>query len=159
MSSSPCPIYHGRIDYERVGENVPHQVESLLDKYYEENPDLPFMPILRNYPDPDQDAFIFDIPSDWYTPLKTFEKHIMRWLQKVEELTNTKVIGGFVNIFDIYGVEDGKKTKFMIRRQEDDKIHIVKSIIDTTKYFAMVRHLKNSTPENLTFYEGLQTKK
>jgi hypothetical protein len=155
MSSSPCPIYHGRIDFERVGESAPHQVESLLDQYYEENPDIPFAPILRKYEG--EDAFIFDIPADWHTSLKTFEKQILRWLQKVEELTETKVIGGFINVFDIYGVEEGKKTKFLIRRA--DKIQIVKSIVDPSKYFAMVKYLKNSTPENLAFYESLQTKK
>ena len=177
LTSSPCPIYHGRIDYEKIqgcdpndascdqparraNVDLPQRVETLLNQYYEENEDTETLfPILRKYKgegEGEVDAFIFDIPADWHCSLKTFEKGILRFLRMLEEKTQTRIIGGFINIVEIYGVEDGKKTKFMIRRKpETDKVHLVKSTIDSSKYFAMVKYLKNSTPENLAFYESL----
>lgn len=156
--SSPF-IYNGLLTIQSISEKY-KKIESLLSSYFEENNiELCAHPYIRPYKNNSMDEknkLFFSIPFDNYCSIQLFEKECIKLLHLIEKLGDFKITCGYINVVQIFNIEDPIQYKYIIKVKENEKLALSKIVYDRSIYNKMKHYLKNSNQENLDFFNSFQ---
>ncbi len=145
-------IYQGKIKI--VSDDTVYlDIENELNKSFETYHELCNAPIIR-VDKSDNSMLTFSIPFDNYCSLEIFDKEINKLLNLIENIGKLSIENGYINVFEIFGVEDPVQYKYVIKRK-DNKISITKIKYCRKIYTKMKNYLKKSSKENLDFFNSL----
>lgn len=145
-------IYQGKINIE-TNDTIYLQIEEKINTYFENEIEYCGFPIIRPYKNELQ-CIYFSIPFDNTCRLETFEKDIIKVMYLIEKFGNCKMKESYINVFEVFHVEDPVQYKYTIKRKEE-KLVLMKQVYKRDLYIKMKNYLKKSTKENLQFYEIL----
>ncbi len=152
-------IYNGLLTIQSITEKY-KKIESLLASYFEENNcELCKHPYIRPYINENKEEknkLFFSIPFDNYCSIQLFEKECIKLLYLIEKLGDFKIISGYINVVQIFNIEDPIQYKYIIKVKENEKLALTKVVYDRSIYNKMKNYLKNSNKENLDFFNSLQ---
>lgn len=156
--SSPF-IYNGILNIQSISEKY-KQIESLLSTYFENNDcELCKHPYIRPYKNgnmEEKNKLFFSIPFDNHCSIQQFEKECIKLLHLIEKLGDFKIESGYINVVQIFEIEEPIQYKYIIKIKENEKLALSKLIYDRNIYNKMKNFLKNSTVENLNFFNLLK---
>ncbi len=147
-------IYQGKI-YIETNDTIYLKIEEYINHYFENEIEYCNHPIIRPFQDENYCLF-FSIPFDNNCKLKTFEKDVVKVMNLIEDFGNCKIKESisYINVFEVFRVEDPIQYKYMFKRREE-KLVLMKQIYQRDFYIKMKNYLKKSTKENIQFYETL----
>lgn len=156
--SSPF-IYNGLLTIQSINEKY-KEIESLLASYFENNDiELCRHPYIRPYINENQEEknkLFFSIPFDNYCSIQLFEKECIKLLHLIEKLGDFKIINGYINAVQIFNIEEPVQYKYIIKVKENEKLVLSKIVYNRSIYNKMKYYLKNSSKENIDFFNSLQ---
>ncbi len=135
------------------GKNDYLNIEEKMNHYFEEHKELCAYPILRVY-DYMPNIIFLSIPFDNYCKMAIFEKESLKLFALIEELGNCKIVSGYINLFEVFHVEDPIQCKYLLKRK-DEKVILTKQTYKRDIYNKMKNYLRKSTPENSAFLDSL----
>ncbi len=143
-----------------INEKYIH-IESLLATHFEEhNIELCAHPYIRPYNKNgiiEKNKLFFSIPFDNYCSIELFEKECIKLLHLIEKLGEFKIINGYINAVQIFGIEEPIQYKYIIKIKEaSNKIVLSKIVYDRNIYNKMKSYLKSSSKENADFFHSLK---
>ncbi len=148
-------IYNGILNIQSITEKY-KQIESLLTNYFEENDyELCKHPYIRPYKNENNKLF-FSIPFDNYCSIQQFEKECIKLLNLIEKLGDFKIKDGYINVVQIFNIEEPIQYKYVIKVKDNEKLILSKVVYDRNIYNKMKNYIKNSNKENLDFFNSLK---
>ncbi len=159
MSNSPF-IYNGILNIQSINEKYIH-IESLLATHFEKNEfELCKHPYIRVYTHNnviEKNKLFFSIPYDNHCSIELFEKECIKLLNLIEKLGEFKILNGYINAIQIFGIEDPIQYKYIIKIKEaSEKLVLSKIVYERNIYNKMKSYLKNSNKENADFFSSLK---
>lgn len=161
MNHSSPFIYNGILNIESINDKYIY-IERLVASYFEKNDcELCKHPYIRPYIQHnviEKNKLFFSIPFDNYCSIELFEKECIKLLHLIEKLGEFKIINGYINALQIFGIEDPIQYKYIIKIKEaSDKLALSKIIYERNIYNKMKSYLKNSSKENADFLNSLNS--
>lgn len=146
-------IYQGKIYIENSEIIHDIDIESHINHFFENEVEYCKCPIIK-VDENECHTLRFSIPFDNYCKIEVFEKDIIKVMYLIEKIGNCKIKDFYINVFEVFHVEDPVQYKYTCKRR-DDKLILLKQVYKRDMYIKMKNYLRKSSKENAQFHDTL----